>query len=105
MDINEITEKLEEFENEMLELRKENRRLREQKGNPEDFVKEQQSKLSHIYEASAKAQYEADLWRKRFERIEDFVAYKLEITPASIPYDNMRLALLSFKKLDLHELY
>ncbi|MFZ7648311.1 MULTISPECIES: hypothetical protein [Staphylococcus] len=105
MEINEITKKLGEFEQEMLELRKENRRLREQKSNLEDFVREQQSKLSHIYESSAQAQYDAVLWQKRYERIEDFIAFKLELTPASAPYMRVMLELKELKKRELHELY
>lgn len=105
MNFDEITEKLGEFEQEMLELRKENRRLREQKGNLEGFVREQQNKLSHIYEASAKAQYDALLWQKRYERIEDFIAFKLELTPASLPYMRVRFELIELKKRELHELY
>jgi len=98
MEINEITEKLEEFENVMLRLKKRNKQL-------EELARAQQDKLNNIYEASAKAQYEADLWRKRYGAVEQYVQERLEITPASIPYDNMRLALIRFNNLDLHELY
>lgn len=80
------------------ELKKENEDLRE-------LARAQQDKLNNIYEASAKAQYEAKLWEYRYKSIENWVQGRLKITPASIQYDNMRLALISFKKSDLHELY
>lgn len=80
------------------EIKKRNKQL-------EELARAQQDKLNNIYEASAKAQYEADLWRKRYEAVEQYVQERLEITPASIPYDNMRLALIRFMRLDLHELY
>lgn len=96
--INEIAEKLEEFEKEMLKLKKRNRQL-------EELARAQQERLNNIYEASAKAQYEASLWRKRFEAVESYVALKLEMTPASAPYMRVMLELKELKKRELHELY
>ncbi|PUZ34230.1 hypothetical protein BUY27_08800 [Staphylococcus cohnii] len=98
MQINEIAEKLEEFEKEMLKLKKRNRQL-------EELARAQQERLNNIYEASAKAQYEASLWRKRFEAVESYVALKLEMTPASAPYMRVMLELKELKKRELHELY
>lgn len=80
------------------ELKKENEDLRE-------LARAQQDKLNNIYEASAKAQYEAKLWEYRYKSIENWVQGQLKMTPASIQYDNMRLTLIKFKKFDLHELY
>lgn len=97
MEINEITEKLEEFESEMLRLKKRNKQL-------EELARAQQDRLNNIYEASAKAQYEAKLWVERYRYIERWVQKRLEITPASIQYDRMRLKMLHAKKLDLHEI-
>lgn len=98
MQINEITEKLEEFENEMLRLKKRNRQL-------EELARAQQDRLNNIYEASAKAQYEADLWRKRFEAVESYVALKLEMTPGSDQYRKVAIQIKEQMKKDLHELY
>lgn len=98
MEINEITEKLEEFESVMLRLKKRNKQL-------EELARAQQDRLNNIYEESAKAQYESKLWEYRYKSIENWVQARLEITPASIQYDSMRLALIRFKKLGLHELY
>lgn len=98
MQINEIAEKLEEFENEMLRLKKRNRQL-------EELASAQQERLNNIYEASAKAQYEADLWRKRFEAVESYVALKLEMTPGSDQYRKVAVQLKEQMKKDLHELY
>lgn len=64
----------------------------------------QQQKLNDIHEASAKAHYEAELWQKRYEAIEKCIQDRLEITPASIPYDNVRLMLKAIKRHDLHGL-
>lgn len=69
-----------------------------------ELVIAQQDKLNSIYEESAKAQYEAELWQKRFEAIEKCIQDRLEITPASIPYDNVRLMLKAIKRHDLHGL-
>ncbi|XVL42670.1 hypothetical protein ABLW00_07990 [Staphylococcus equorum] len=98
MQINEIAEKLEEFENEMLRLKKRKRQL-------EELARAQQDKLNNIYEASAKAQYEADLWRKRFEAIERYIDLKLEITPGSDQYRKVAIQFKEQMKKDLHELY
>lgn len=98
MQINEIAEKLEEFESEMLRLKKRNKQL-------EELARAQQDRLNNIYEASAKAQYEAKLWEERYRYIEHWVQKRLEITPASIQYDRMRLKMLHAKKLDLHEIH
>lgn len=96
--INEIAEKLGEFENEMLRLKKRNRQL-------EELARAQQDKLNNIYEASAKAQYEASLWRKRFEAVESYVALKLEMTPGSDQYRKVAIQIKEQMKKDLHELY
>jgi len=96
--INEIAEKLEEFENEMLRLKKRNRQL-------EELARAQQDRLNNIYEASAKAQYEASLWRKRFEAVESYVALKLEMTPGSDQYRKVAIQIKEQMKKDLHELY
>lgn len=98
MQINEIAEKLEEFENEMLRLKKRNRQL-------EELARAQQDRLNNIYEASAKAQYEASLWRKRFEAVESYVALKLEMTPGSDQYRKVAIQIKEQMKKDLHELY
>ncbi|QQS85532.1 nucleoside 2-deoxyribosyltransferase [Staphylococcus carnosus] len=84
------------------------RKLREQKNADKDKLREllraQQDRLNSVYETSAKAQYEAELWQKRFEAAEQYIKDRLEITPASIPYDNVRIMLKSIKTQDLHEL-
>lgn len=98
MQINEIAEKLSEFEQEMLRLKKRNRQL-------EELARAQQDKLNNIYEASARAQYEADLWRKRFEAVESYVALKLEMTPGSDQYRKVAIQIKEQMKKDLHELY
>lgn len=72
--------------------------------NLKELSKAQQQKLNDIYEASAKAHYEAELWQKRYEAAEQYIKDRLEITPASIPYDNVRMVLNAIKKHDLHEL-
>lgn len=72
--------------------------------NLKELSKAQQQKLNDIYENSAKAQYEAELWQKRYEAAEQYIKDRLEITPASIPYDNVRMVLNAIKKHDLHEL-
>lgn len=98
MQINEIAEKLEEFENEMLGLKKRNRQL-------EELARAQQDRLNNIYEASAKAQYEASLWRKRFEAVESYLDFKLEMAPGSDQYRKVGLQIKEQLKKDLHELY
>lgn len=98
MQINEIAEKLEEFENEMLGLKKRNRQL-------EELARAQQDRLNNIYEASAKAQYEASLWRKRFEAVERYLDFKLEMTPGSDQYRKVAIRIKEQMKKDLHELY
>lgn len=98
MQINEIAVKLEEFENEMLRLKKRNRQL-------EELASAQQDRLNNIHEASAKAQYEADLWRKRFEAVESYIVLKLEMTPGSDQYRKVAIQIKEQMKKDLHELY
>ena len=98
MQIKEIAEKLGEFENEMLRLKKRNRQL-------EELASAQQDKLNNIYEASAKAQYEASLWRKRFEAVESYLDFKLEMTPGSDQYRKVAIQIKEQLKKDLHELY
>lgn len=80
-----------------VELQADNEKLRE-------LSKAQQQKLNNIHEEAAKAHYEAELWQKRFEAIEKCIQDRLEITPASIPYDNVRLMLKAIKRHDLHGL-
>jgi len=104
MHLDDITQKLKSIENEAqqtiaknVELQADNEKLRE-------LAKAQQDRLNNIYETSAKAQYEAELWQKRYEAAEKYVKERLEITPASIPYDNVRMVLNAIKTHDLHEL-
>lgn len=104
MHLDDITQKLKSIENDAqhmiarnVELQADNEKLRE-------LAKAQQDRLNSIYESSAKAQYEAELWQKRYEAAEQYIKDRLEITPASIPYDNVRMVLNAIKKRDLHEL-
>lgn len=104
MHLDDITQKLKSIENDAqhmiarnVELQADNEKLRE-------LAKAQQDRLNSIYESSAKAQYEAELWQKRYEAAEQYIKDRLEITPASIPYDNVRMVLNAIKKHDLHEL-
>lgn len=104
MHLDDITQKLKSIEDyaqsmiaRNIELQADNERLR-------GLARAQQKRLNTIYEASAKAQYEAELWQKRYEAIEQYIQERLEITPASIPYDNVRITLAGIKRHDLHEL-
>ncbi|MGX0001470.1 hypothetical protein [Staphylococcus cohnii] len=81
-----------------VELQADNERLR-------GLARAQQSRLNSIYESSAKAQYEADLWRKRFEAVESYLDFKLEITPGSDQYRKVAIQIKEQMKKDLHELY
>lgn len=98
-------QKLQSIENEMQQTVAKNVELQEYNKQLRELVIAQQDKLNDIYEASAKAHYEAELWQKRYESIEQCVQNRLEITPASIPYDNVRIMLKSIKRLDLHVLH
>ncbi|UUY79087.1 hypothetical protein NUT40_02930 [Staphylococcus saprophyticus] len=104
MQINEIAEKLKSVENDAKIMIERNRILDYENEHLRELARAQQDKLNSIYEASAKAQYEAELWQKRYEAVEQYIQEKLEITPASIPLDNVRLALHRIEQRDLHEL-
>lgn len=111
MHLDDITQKLKSIEDyaqsmiaRNIELQADNERLR-------GLARAQQKKLNSIYESPSKAQYEAELWQKRYEAAERYIQERLEITPdrletapASLPYDSVRMVLNAIKKHDLHEL-
>lgn len=103
MHLDEITQKLKSIENDAQHMIARNVELQADNDKLRELLRAQQDRLNSIYESSAKAQYEAELWQKRYEAAEQYIKDRLEITPASIPYDNMRLALRRIKRYDLHE--
>lgn len=103
MNLDYITQKLKSIENEAQQTIAKNVELQAENEHLRELTKAHRGKLNNIYEASAKAQYEAELWQKRYGAIEAYIQEKLEITPASIPYDNVRLALNVIKRYDLHD--
>lgn len=105
MHLDDISQKLKSIENEMQQTVAKNVELQAYNKQLRELVIAQQDKLNSIYENAAKAHYEAELWQKRYETIEQCVQNRLEITPASIPYDNVRIMLKSIKRLDLHGLH
>ena len=104
MHLDEIVQKLKSIENDAQNMIARNVELQAANDKLRELARAQQDKLNSIYEASAKAQYEAELWQKRYEAVEQYIQERLEITPASIPYDNIRLTLDGIKRHDLHEL-
>jgi|GEM_PF-4420063 len=104
MHLDEITQKLKSIENDAQHMIARNVELQADNDKLRELTRGQQDRLNSIYEASAKAQYEAELWQKRYEAAEKYVKERLEITPASIPYDNVRMVLNAIKTHDLHEL-
>ena len=99
-----IVQKLKTIENDAQNMIARNVELQADNDKLRELARAQQDKLNSIYESSAKAQYEAELWQKRYEAIEQYIQERLEITPASIPLDNVRLALHRIEQRDLHEL-
>lgn len=104
MHLDEIVQKLKSIENDAQNMIARNVELQADNDKLRELARAQQDKLNSIYESSAKAQYEAELWQKRYEAVEQYIQERLEITPASIPYDNIRLTLDGIKRHDLHEL-
>lgn len=104
MHLDEIVQKLKSIENDAQNMIARNVELQADNDKLRELARAQQDKLNSIYEASAKAQYEAELWQKRYEAAEQYIKDRLEITPASIPYDNVRMVLNAIKTHDLHEL-
>lgn len=104
MSVDEIVQRLNSIENDAKIMIERNRILDYENEHLRELARAQQDKLNNIYESSAKAQYEAKLWQKRYEAIEQYIQERLEITPASIPLDNVRLALHRIEQRDLHEL-
>ncbi|MDW4457586.1 hypothetical protein QI052_07165 [Staphylococcus saprophyticus] len=104
MHLDDITQKLKSIENEAQHMIARNVELQADNDKLRELTRGQQDRLNSIYESSAKAQYEAELWQKRYEAAEQYIKDRLEITPASIPYDNVRMVLNAIKKHDLHEL-
>lgn len=104
MQFDEVIQKLKSIENDAKIMIERNRILDYENEHLRELARAQQDKLNNIYESSAKAQYEAELWQKRYEAVEQYIQERLEITPASIPYDNVRLVLNAIKTHDLHEL-
>lgn len=104
MHLDEIVQKLKSIENDAQNMIARNVELQADNDKLRELARAQQDKLNSIYESSAKAQYEAELWQKRYEAAEKYVKERLEITPASIPYDNVRMVLNAIKTHDLHEL-
>ncbi|MFF5907872.1 hypothetical protein [Staphylococcus cohnii] len=105
MELNEITQRLKSIEDDAHRILNENSKLKAENVNLKELARAQQDRLNNIYEASAKAQYEADLWRKRFEAVESYVALKLEMTPGSDQYRKVAIQIKEQMKKDLHELY
>lgn len=103
MHLDDISQKLKSIENEAQHMIARNVELQADNDKLRELTRGQQDRLNSIYESSAKAQYEAELWQKRYEAAEQYIKDRLEITPASIPYDNVRLALSAIKRYDLHE--
>lgn len=104
MHLDDISQKLKSIENDAQHMIAKNVELQADNDKLRELAKAQQDRLNSIYESSAKAQYEAELWQKRYEAAEQYIKDRLEITPASIPYDNVRMVLNAIKKHDLHEL-
>lgn len=104
MHLDDITQKLKSIENEAQKTIAKNVELQADNENLRELARTQQDKLNTIHETSAKAHYEAELWQKRYEAAERYIQERLEITPASIPYDNVRMVLNAIKTHDLHEL-
>lgn len=104
MHLDDISQKLKSIENDAQHMIARNVELQADNDKLRKLAKAQQDRLNSIYESSAKAQYEAELWQKRYEAAEQYIKDRLEITPASIPYDNVRMVLNAIKKHDLHEL-
>lgn len=104
MHLDEIVQKLKSIENDAQNMIARNVELQADNDKLRELARAQQDKLNSIYESSAKAQYEAELWQKRYEAAEQYIKDRLEITPASIPYDNVRIVLNAIKTHDLHEL-
>ncbi|UXU53186.1 hypothetical protein [Staphylococcus arlettae] len=104
MHLDEITQKLKSIENDAQHMIARNVELQADNEHLRELARAQQNRLNNIYESSAKAQYDAELWRKRYEAVEQYIQERLEITPASIPLDNVRLALHRIEQRDLHEL-
>lgn len=104
MHLDNIDEKLKSIKNDAQHMLARNVELQAENEKLRDLAREQQDRFNSIYESSAKAQYEAELWQRRYEAAEKYIKDRLEITPASIPYDNVRMVLNAIKKHDLHEL-
>ena len=104
MHLDDISQKLKAIENDAQHMMARNVELQADNDKLREMARTQQDRLNSIYESSAKAQYEAELWQKRYEAAEQYIKDRLEITPASIPYDNVRMVLNAIKKHDLHDL-
>ena len=104
MHLDDIAQKLKSIENDAQHMIARNVELQADNENLRELARTQQDKLNNIHETSAKAQYGAELWQKRYEAAEQYIQERLEITPASIPYDNVRMVLNAIKTHDLHEL-
>lgn len=104
MHLDEIVQKLKSIENDAQNMIARNVELQADNDKLRELARAHQDRLNSIYESSAKAQYEAELWQKRYEAAEQYIKDRLEITPASIPYDNVRMVLNAIKTHDLHEL-
>ncbi|MDW4523722.1 hypothetical protein QI034_07590 [Staphylococcus saprophyticus] len=104
MHLDDITQKLKSIEDYAQSMIEKNVELQAYNKQLRELAIAQQDKLNSIHESAAKAQYEAELWQKRYEAAEQYIKDRLEITPASIPYDNVRMVLNAIKKHDLHEL-
>lgn len=105
MELSEIVHKLKSIEDDAQRVLNENSKLKTENVNLKELARAQQEKLNSIYESSAKAQYEADLWHKRFEAIESYIDLKLEITPGSDQYRKVAVQLKEQLKKDLYEFY
>ncbi|MBF7019641.1 hypothetical protein ISO99_06910 [Staphylococcus sp. 18_1_E_LY] len=105
MNTQEIANHLEKVLSEANEIIERNKALELENRELRDLIDNQQDKLQSIYEETAKAQYNSTLWRKRFEAMEGFIAFKLEITPASSQYRNVAIKLREQLAKGLHEYY
>lgn len=102
MNVDEIAEKLNHFGLDYKAVKGENESLKEELAIYQDITKSQQEKLNHIYESTAKAHYEAELWERRFKKTKSYIENRLEFTPASIPYRNVHVYMSTVSKQDLN---
>lgn len=105
MELNEIAQRLKSIEDDAQRILNENSKLKTENVNLKELARAQQEKLNSIYESSAKAQYEADLWFQRYKAVEAYINLKLEMTPGSDQYRKVAVQLKEQLKKDLYEFY